>query len=181
MGIFDLFGKKKISEKAAARLFVQMAVEYSQEYWPKFAAEWCQIFPEQEQALFNPEAQFEFSIAVISMQLQALPNLFPADQAERLLQYVFEGFLMVNDGPYICESIKEYLKASQHPQAPEKLEYPGTEIASFLFDRLGFHRMNDFMFSGIKSPLILTALTEKLVRCGPVWKILVQKHKIIQD
>ena len=136
MGIFDLFGKQKISEKAAAQLYVRTAVEDSQQRWPHFALELSQMFPE-EKAFINTDAQIEFSIAVTVMQLQVLPYILSCEQACRVLQHVLYCFPSSSkDGKYMKTSIQEYQNAWN--QALEQLEMPTTAIASVLFDRLGW-------------------------------------------
>ncbi|MGB5196443.1 MAG: hypothetical protein WBN64_05190 [Candidatus Deferrimicrobium sp.] len=70
-----LFGKQKISETAIAGQFVLHVCRGVEESWPKIAEELRELFRDDASVLDDQFAPFEFALAVVATQMQALPNL----------------------------------------------------------------------------------------------------------
>lgn len=173
----ELFGKKKMSENEAAGQFVFMTIDSVQKQWPDIVNDLKNIIPFEESILEDHNAVFEFVLAVIATQLQALPNLLPTDQANRIRNIILQCISSPELGTYPYVAIQAYQNAWD--QSLQQLENPGTAIASVLFDKLGI-RSRPLLGVTCKSPLILMALTEKVYCCiGPFWKNLTQKYKLI--
>lgn len=79
-----LFGKKKLSEIEAAGQFVLMVTKGVQQHWPGIDSELKAMFLSGDSISDDQYASFEFVLAVIATQIQALPNLLAADQASHV-------------------------------------------------------------------------------------------------
>lgn len=173
-----LFGKKKLTEVEAAGQFVLMVTKGVQEQWPQMVKELREIF-QTEDAISNDQyASFEFVLAVIACQIQALPNLFSTDQASRIREYVMQCIASPELGDYPREALKEYQSAWD--QSLQNGEPPFYGIASVLFDKLECRRAVELGDAKFKSPLLLMALSEKVVTFGgPWWKTVTQQYKLV--
>ena len=67
--------KTEITEMKAAGYFVITMMRNAQEHWPSIANELNQLFPCNKPISDDQHACFEFALAVIATQMQALPNL----------------------------------------------------------------------------------------------------------
>ena len=174
-----LFGKKKITEIEAAGLFVIAITKNIQEYWPSIAQELNQFLIEDQNVL--PEdafAGYEFCLAVIACQLQALPNLLNEEQAKRIREYVLQCISSPEHGSYPKDTIEEY--QSGWDASLKKGKIPFESIAYILFHKLECD--SSVEVGGIKyiEPIFLMALSEKVIKFGgPLWKNLIQKYKIV--
>jgi hypothetical protein len=173
-----LFGKKKLSEMEAACQFVLMVMKGVQHHWPEIANELKGMFQAEPSILDDRYAIFEFSLAVVATQIQALPNLLPLDQANRIREYVLKCISSPELGEYPREAIQEYQNAWD--QSLKKAEPPFYGIASVLFDKLGYQSTVKLAGGKFKDPLLLMALSEKVVTFGgPWWKNVIQEYKLV--
>lgn len=175
-----LFGKKKLSEIEASSQFVLMVTKGVQQHWPAIAHELNDMLQLQtEDSIPNDQnAGFEFVLAVIATQIQALTNLLAADQASRIRKYVMQCISSPELGTYPREAIQEYQNAWD--QALQKLEPPVYGIATVLFDKLECRSAVDLGGARFKDPLLLDALAGKLVTLGGGWwKTTTQKYKLV--
>jgi len=173
-----LFGKKKLTEIEAAACFVLMVTKGVQQQWPQIVKELKGII-QAEDAISNDQyASFEFVLAVIAFQIQALPNLLSADQASRIREYVMQCISAPELGDYPREALKEYQSAWD--QSLQNGEPPFFGIASVLFDKLGCRSFVELGEAKFKSPLLLSALSEKVVMFGgPWWKTVTRQYKLV--
>ena len=174
-----LFGKKKVSETTIAGQFVFYVCHGVEESWPKIAEELRELFRGDASVLDDQDAPFEFALAVVSIQMQALPNLLSADQAARIRSHIV-SCLCSDDklGTYPAEAIDEYQAAwDRSLQVPE----PGFDgIASVLFDKLGCLDKVSIGKASFKSPTMLMALGSAVVTLGgPFWKEAVSQYRIV--
>lgn len=173
-----LFGRKKLSEIEAAGQFVLMVTKGVQQHWPKIAKELKGMFQTEESFSDDQNAGFEFVLAVIATQIQALPNLLPPDQASRIREYVMQCISSPELGSYPRETIQEYQSAFD--QSLQQGEPPFYGIASVLFDKLECRGTVELGGAKLKDPLVLMALSEKVVTFGgPWWKALTQEYKLV--
>lgn len=173
-----LFGKKKLSEIEAAGQFVLMVTKGVQQHWPEIASELKGMFSAEDSISDDQYAGFEFVLAVIATQIQALPNLLSADQASRVREYVMQCISAPELEGYPREAIQEYQNAWE--QALQQGEPPFYGIASVLFDKLKCRSTVELGEARFKSPLLLMALSEKVVTFGgPWWKTITQKYKLV--
>ena len=82
----------------------------------------------------KPYADFEFVLAAIPVQLQALPNLLPSAQATPIREYVLQAMSTPDLGSYPRETIRQYQVTWD--EALERGEPPYFGVASVLLDKL---------------------------------------------
>jgi hypothetical protein len=81
-------------------------------------------------------------------------------------------------GTYPREAIREYQDAWH--QSLEQGEPPFYGIASVLFDKLECKSTVELSNTRFKDPLLLMALSEKVVTFGgPWWKTITQEYKLV--
>lgn len=175
----SLFGKKKLSEIEAAGQFVIMITKDVQQHWPEIARELKGILQAEDSISDDQYAGFEYVLAVIAVQIQALPNLLPADQASRIREYIMQCISSPELEAYLREAIQEYQNAWN--QTLQRGEPPFYGIESLLFDKLMCRCAVELGEARFKSPLLFMALSEKVVTFGgPWWKTLVHEYKLVQ-
>lgn len=123
-------------------------------------------------------AGFEFMLAVIACQTQALPNLLPTDQAQRIRKHIMQCLSSPELGNYPSETIHEYQIAWD--RSLQQGEPPYFGIAAILFDKLECKSTVKLGDASFKSPLLLMALSEKIVTFGgPWWKTVTKKYRLV--
>ena len=173
-----LHGEKKLSEFEAAVMFGLMITKGVKQHWPEIASELKGMLLIEDSFLDDQYASFEFGLAVIANQIQALPNLLPADQASRVREYVMQCISSPELGEYPREAIQEYQNAWD--QALEQLEPPFSGIASVLYDKLGYRSAVELGKTRFKDPLFLMALSEKVLYFGgPWWKTVTEEYTLV--
>jgi len=176
-----LSGKKELSEIEAAGQFVLWVCESVKQQWPKISNEINTMFKEIgiEDALSEENLDaFEFILAVTAIQVQALPNLLPSDQALRIREIIIQCISSPDLGSYPRETIEEYQSAWD--QSPQQGNRPWDGIASVLYDKLDFRSNVKLGSTNIKNPFVLMALGEKVLKFGgPYWKTVTEKCELV--
>ncbi len=173
-----LFGKKRLTEIEAAGQFVLMATKGVQQQWPQIVEGLKGILQAENAISDDRYASLEFALAVIAFQIQALPNLLPSDQAGRIREYVMQCLSSPDLGSYPREAIQEYQNAWN--QSLQQGEPPFYSIASVLFGKLKGRSAVELRGARFKDPLLLMALSEKVLTFGgPWWKNVTQKYKLV--
>lgn len=172
-----LFGKEKLSEVEVAGQFVISIVKPIQQEWPKVAAELTRLLQLNQPISADRYAAFEFTLAVIALQIQALPNLLPPAQADRIREHVMRCISSPDLGSHPREAIHEYQSAWN--QCLQQGEPPFHGIASVLFDKLSCQSSVGLGNAKFKDPLLLMALSEKVITFGGGWwKNAIQRYKL---
>ena len=129
-----LFGKKKISEKVAAEIFVASIFRQVDERWPGFIVRLCEDLGVEPQKLDpdSTKSKLLLALAVIALQMQALPNLLPSDVAIRVRSYVLESLKTRGLGSLLMDTIQE-------------LESEWKRYADF---ELALHTFGNFVLTG---------------------------------
>jgi hypothetical protein len=148
-----LFGKSKISELDASSQFVLTILSGVQQGWPAITSEFAPLIGSQVEQLNNQNSEFEFMLAVVASHMQALPILFPPDQAHRMRDHVLAMFTTPELGSKPCEMIQVYEQAWE--DALHNSEPPFGAIASILCDRLRLYASVDREVECFKDPLLL--------------------------
>lgn len=159
--------KRKISELKAASLFVVNMVEDVQENWSSIISELVPLLGKSVQRMDTEQVKFDFVLAVIAAQMQALSNLFPVDQAARIREHIFKYISSLDLGSYAIDSLKEYehaWKASLDAREP-----PWDGLASILYDKIGCNKSVSVGDAKVKSPILLVGLGSAIVRLGRAW------------
>ena len=174
-----LFGKPKLSEAEAAGQVVMSLFRALPGSWPSIADGLRPMLGDDASVLDDDLASYEFALAALAIQLQALPNLLPADQARRIRGHVLECLAIEELGTYPQETIAEYQQAWD--DALRANEPPHIGIASVLFDNLGCSGSIAVGESRFKDPLVLMSLGAAVLQYGstPAWKILLSKFKLV--
>ena len=173
------FGKKKMEEQKAVALFLIDIMKNTKEQWPNISTELNDTLRLEQQIPNSPSAGFEFAIAVIAIQVQAIRNLLPQDQSHRIIRYMVDFFTSSEGyGEYVQETLQFYQNAWD--QCLSKGEMPLEGVASILFDKLECQSAVELSGVKFKDPLLLLALTEKITFFGgPWWKNLIAKYKLV--
>jgi hypothetical protein len=173
-----LFGKQRITEIEAAGQFVLAITKGVYDHWPSMARELNEL-PESGKPISEDQyAAFEFVLAVIAFQIQALPNLLSKEQADRIRNYILQCISTEELGSYPSDTIPEYQTAWD--ASIEQGESPFYGIASVLFDKLGCESTLEMGEGRFKNPILIMGLAEKVVHFGgPWWKDAVSKYDIV--
>jgi hypothetical protein len=174
----EAMSKPRLSEAEAVQQFVLYILRGVEESWPQIAEQLREGFTEDAPRLDDQSTSFEFCLAVIASQIQALPNLLSADQAQRIRSQIVRCLSTEALGSYPSEAIDEYQAAWD--QCLQSAEPPFYGVASVLYDKLGCSANVRIGSARFKSPLMLMALADNVVYFGgPCWKTITSTYEII--
>ena len=125
--------KRKITEQEAASHFIRSIMDEASSAWPSILEELKDTFQEQFVLEDEKMANLDLSLAAISLDLQAIKNLFTNVQAERIEKWVYEYFKGKDWREYAVDEIKKYGKEFQE-HTPNM--YVGTNPLSAVSARL---------------------------------------------
>lgn len=125
--------KRKITEQEAASHFIRSIMDEASSAWPSILTELKDTFQEQFVLEDEKMANLDLSLAAISLDLQAIKNLFTNVQAERIEKWVYEYFKGKDWREYAVNEIKKYGKEFQE-HTPNM--YVGTNPLSAVSARL---------------------------------------------
>jgi hypothetical protein len=160
--MLNLF-KKKITEREAVARFVQEIFEMSeangQAIFDDFSTTYKDQFIVEDKYSFT----FHLSCAGLALDMMALKNLFPGDQAERLKEYIFEFLSQVPElGNAALLEVMEYDKAASDDFKNMRSIVPMSAIPSRLLLRwLG---KNGSRFDPERNPVMLQMTSVMLAR-----------------
>jgi hypothetical protein len=163
----EFVNKEKLSELQAAGQFVVSIVKPIQHEWSNIAADITSMLQLKQPISTDPYAGFEFALAVLAVEIQALPNLLPTEQAIRIREHVLRCISSPDLGNYPRDAICEYQSAWD--QSIQQGEPPFHGIASVLYDKLECQSIVEFGHTKLKDPLLLMALSEKVIKIGGGW------------
>jgi len=167
------WGKDKLKESDAAKGFVSYIAEHFQNDWKETANKLKTIFPSGDLIFNDGRTPTEFFFAVVAVQTQALHNLLPTDQANRIREYIIEGISHPELGEYPRQVIQEYQIAWN--RSLQRHENPSIAIADVLWGKIAGDSTDS-----INGPLHLTILSSTIVNfCGFWWKACTNKFKIV--
>ena len=175
----EISGRKKLSELEIAGQFVLAMTKTVQKEWPSVARELnAAPFSPKEPFSDDAFAGYEFLLAVIACQIQSLPNLLAKEQSQRIRAYILVCLSSPEVGSYPGEALGEYQQAWNESLKREEAPFYG--LASVLFDKLGRRETVQLGDGKFKDPLLLMALSEKIVMFGgPWWKNVIQEYRIV--
>jgi len=171
---------KTLSEIEISGLFICTIIKNSLEHWPSISKELSQLFRHNKPISDDEYSCFEFALAVIAIQIQALPNLLEQQQANRIRSHVLACISAPELGTYPKEAIEEYQNAWNTSLENGNLPFDG--IASVLFDKIECENKVELGGASFKAPLLLMALREYIVKFGGSWwKDAINKYQIIPN
>jgi hypothetical protein len=172
---------KKISERLAAAVFVKDIMRVAGESWPAVVDAYYRVLGSDIPRLrADHNAPFEFGIACLAVQTAAVPNLFPPEQARRLIDHIL-GIL--NPPEYQGDAFQAFQAyfGAWH-DALRRTEMPLTAVASMLYDRLHLNVTTESQGKIYKNPVTLLALEDSVVRCGGGWwKHVSQEYRLSES
>jgi hypothetical protein len=165
--------KPRVSETAIARQFVLHVLQTAVECWPHLSQDVLRDYFASPTVLDTEAAPYECAFALAAVQIQALPNLFPTEQAARIRSHVVGWLCSICQGqpseetrPYPAGAIEEYQVAWD--RSLQVAEEPWLGAAAVLFDKLVNEVASDPMTI---NPMLLFVLGGELsLRGGPFWK-----------
>jgi|SRR6267143_5157999 len=166
--------KPLVSETTIARKFVFHVLQTVVECWPHLSGEVLRDYFSDPTVLDSEAAPYEFAFALAAVQIQALPNLFPADQAARIRSHVVRSLCSEDIGPYPAGAIEEYQAAWD--RSLQMGEHPWFGVAAVLFDKLASETASDPMT--INQMLLSVLGGELTLRGGPFWKTARSEYSI---
>ncbi len=184
---FPSLFRKRITEQKAAQYFVQCISSRVDEYWPSTSQALRQRFAGKWDIPEESIAKLHLLLAALSQDLQALKNLFPPPQAQRLERHVLALLEALGDmADYAVIEVQEYSLKFQNDLNTVDGD-PLSAISARLLHRwLG----SDFQIcEGVidgKGTGCIDTLTLMLVmeivgkQCG-FWKAIKDTFKIVED
>jgi len=178
--------KRKLTEQEAASYFVLYIIKEALDAWPTIHKNLKDFFKEKFVVEDEKMAAFDLALASIAQDLQAVKNLFPKDQAERIEKWVLKCIDTEDWGEYSIDEIKEYGEKFQ--KNVQNISAGGDPISAIpvrLLQRwLGKNIRNfDVEMSGKKtgiiSPVLLTMVSGILTAFLGTWKKLKDDFKIV--
>jgi hypothetical protein len=174
----SLFGKQKKSELQAATEFVMFMCKHVQAQWPSLCSSLTSFEPQFAKLGQDNIASYEFTLAAIAIQMQALPNLLRADQSARIRSHVMECLTTDEVGDYPYNALAEYDAAWDRSVA--QAEIPLGAVASVLYDKLGLTSSVPIGQTILKNPVLLTVLGATIFEVGGGWwKNYSDQHQIV--
>lgn len=185
--------KKKLTEQEAALHFVGYIMNEASSVWPTILEDLKNSFEGQFVLEREKMANFDLVLAAIALDLQAIKNLFPNNQAERIEKWVYEFFNPLYWGEYAVEEIKKYGKEFQehtpnmyvgtNPLSAVSARllhrWLGENIHNFEIDMGGFS--NDEKTSIVSiNPQLQMMVDSSLIGFIGTWKRLKDKFKLIE-
>lgn len=181
--------KKKLTEQEAASLFILYLTKEAQDAWPTIKKGLEDTF--KERFIVTEEdmvASYDLALATMAFDLQALKNLFPSDQAERLEKWVLKSLGELDDwGEYAVDEVKKYGEKFQ--KAIQNIDIGGDPLSAIpgrLLQRwLGKNIRNfDVEINGKKtgfiSPVLLSIVLRMLADLSGTWKRLKDNFDFIE-
>ncbi|MDP1788615.1 hypothetical protein [Nitrosomonas sp.] len=165
-----LFGKNKMTESEVARAFVVGLMESVQQHWPDISRDLKAV--SDLASLDDPEASFEFFIAVMATQLQGLQNFLKADQANRIEQHLIRCISAPGLDSYPKDTIQEYRRAWDRTASNGRDPIDG--ITSLLCDKLGYGSEG-----GHDNTTILMIVLTQYIVTFCYFKNMIQEYKLV--
>ncbi len=178
----SLFKKKlTFTEKEAAGHFVRYITEKVQNEWHGIKNSLINF---EKGFVFENEhmAAFDLALAAIAQELQALRNLYPQDQADRIEKWVLTFIDAGEIGEYAVNEVKKYGENFQKEiQNIETGGDPLSAIPGRLLQRWLGGNIHNFKVkgTGIVNPVLLMMVQAILNDFVGIWKATKDNFKII--
>lgn len=177
--------KKKLTEQEAAAQFVFYIFTESWDVWPIIHKDLKDGFKEGFIVEDENMAAFNFALAAIAQDLQAVKNLFPHDQAERIEKLVLRC-VDVEYGGYAIDEVKKY--SNQFQMAIQNISsdcnaldtIPGRLLQRLLGKNIKNFcvKMNNQM-TDMVSPILIVVFSGIFINILGTWKKLKDNFNIV--
>lgn len=179
--------KKKLTEQEAAALFVLYIIKEVQDAWPTIHKNLKDLFKEKFVVEDEKMAVFDLVLAAIAQDLQAVKNLFPKDQAERIEKWVLKCIDTEDWGEYAVDEVKKYgEKFQKEIQNISAGGDPLSAIPARLLQRWLGKNIQNFEVemngkkTGIIDPVLLLMVSSILISFLGTWKRLKDNFEIVE-
>jgi len=179
--------KKKLTEQEAASHFVLYITKEAQGAWPAIYKSLQDSFKDKFVVEDEIMAAFDLALAAIAQDLQAVKNLFPKDQAERIEKWVLKCIDTEDWGEYAVSEVKKYGEKFQKDiQNINTGGDPLSAIPARLLQRWLGKNIQNFDVemngkkTGIISPVLLMMVSSMLAAFLGTWKKLKDDFNLIE-
>ncbi len=179
--------KKKLTEQEAASHFVLYITKEAQGAWPAIYKSLQGSFKDKFVVEDETMAAFDLALAAIAQDLQAVNNLFPKDQAERIEKWVLKCIDTEDWGEYAIGEVKKYgEKFQKDVQNINAGGDPLSAIPAHLLQRWLGKNIQNFDVemngkkTGIISPVLLVMVSSMLTAFLGTWKKLKDDFNLIE-
>lgn len=170
--------KPRKREAEAAAEFVIRICQHVPTQWPNICRELRSFESTFEPLLNDKFAAYEFTLAIIAIQMRSL-GFLPPEQASRIRLRVLECLITEDTGEYPRQIIELYDAAWD--QWASQNEIPFFGIAYVLYDKLGLSSISTSDGNTAKDPIVLSLLVDIMVRLGGTgwWKKYTETNEIV--
>lgn len=178
---------KKISERTAVASTVPAYFSLIEKHWPalkKKLLEQLGAAGEGRLVFHVPSmAPIDLVLALIALDLQALPNIFPSDQAKRIHDHVLTFMeTQTKEGTYAREEVELYEEEWKKSLADSTFLRPWDAIAVRLLQRWLYGKeVIEVLDQKFVSPLLIMAVSEMLLKLSGAWEMLTQHCTVVLD
>jgi hypothetical protein len=179
--------KKKLTEQEAASHFVLYIIKEAQNAWPTIHKNFKDSFREKFIVEDEKMAVFDLALAAIALDLQAVKNLFPKDQAVRIEKWVLKCIDTEDWGEYAVDEVKKYgEKFQKYIQNISAGGDPLSAISARLLQRWLGNNIKNFDVeingnkTGIISPILLIEVSSIFTYLHGNWKRLKDNFRVVE-
>jgi len=183
--------KKEITEQEATARFMLETFQGVQANWQGIYSSLREWFKDDFVLDDEEMAKFDFALAVIALNIRPIKNLFQQAQAERLKRKIVDQLSLMNKetmGGYALEEVTAYEKELEVDiERLRSGENPLSAMAARLLSRWLGEGIEKFKVemngkkTGFISPLMVLAITEKVVGFVGFWKAIKENFDLIED
>jgi hypothetical protein len=178
--------KEKKTEREVSGEFVMGMLQSAQAVWPDVYAAFREVHGERFIVENHVMASFDMGLAAIAMQQQAVPNLFQAEQAKRILRWIRNLAETPGYEKYSLHELDAYDAAWRHALANEPMGLMSCIPGRLLHRWLG-PRIREFTIeiSGVRTdyvdPMLVAHATTVFSSLKPFWKEAAERYRIVPD
>lgn len=176
-----------LTEQEAASYFVLSMTKEVQDGWPNFYSMLKDFFKDNFELENEEMAVYDLVLASIAMDLQAVNNLFPKDQAGRIETWIMKCIDIEDLGQYAIGEVKKYGERFQRgiidmPSGDD----PISEITARLLQRWLGQNIQRFYVemngkkTTIISPVLISTVNTMLANLAGKWKRLKEDFEIVE-
>jgi hypothetical protein len=187
-GIENEADKPILTEQEAAAVLVGSSLRNTQHAWPTVYNSLKEVREEKFAVADESSAAFDLGLAAIALDLQAVKNLFPVEQAGRIENWVLTwvwNFAATNGrGGYALDEVKKYGVAFQK-ESRIGAEFALGAIPGRLLHRWLGGTIKNFEFeiggkkSGFINTMLMSETTSVLIGFSGFWKAFADKYKLV--
>lgn len=176
--------KVPLPEKTASVRVLDSVLDQVDRAWPEIYQQVDRVLAERKQPSVNPQmAKFQFTLAVLAINVRATFDVYPEETAKRLMGYTMLVFESHFPDPkmfkMITASVDQYIKAWNDGLL--RIENPAKKVSAHLYYNMGLrnitHRVGDKKY---KAPdlLVIEYISQALILFGGKWEAIDMKYEL---